>query len=165
MTSFMTSLPVCCISIMAPSKRQSCEIVKLYYQSKSLKTVVKTMKKTHNDLENLNIKLVQRIVKRFEESGSVEDRRHDNPGRPRTARSNENVTEVKTVIGETPQRSVRRVLCDVTNNVSASSVYRMLKYDLKLTLYKFLLCSTTFLVYFMYIMDIKSKLYALSCIQ
>ena len=40
------------------------------------------MKKTHNDMENLNTKLVQRIVKRFEESGSVEDRRHDNPGRP-----------------------------------------------------------------------------------
>ena len=94
------------------------------------------MKKTHNDLENLNTKQVRRIVKRFEESGSVEDRRHDNLGRPRTARSNENETEVKTVIGETPQRSVRRVLCDVTNTVSASSVYRMLKYDLKLTPYK-----------------------------
>ena len=46
------------------------------------------------------------------------------------------MAEVKTVIGETPQTSVRRGLCDVTNTVSASSVYRMLKYELKITPYK-----------------------------
>ncbi len=51
------------------------------------KTVVKLMKKTHPDIEKLNTKQIQRIVKRFEESGSVEDRRHSNTGRPRSARS------------------------------------------------------------------------------
>ena len=63
------------ISIMAPTKDQCCEVVKLNYESivDHLKKVVKTMKKKHFDLGQLNTKQIQRIVKRFEESGSVEN--------------------------------------------------------------------------------------------
>ncbi len=122
--------------MMAPSMEQCCEIVKLYYQYKSLKTVVKLMKKTHPDIEKLNTKQIQRIVKRFEESGSVEDRRHSNTGRPRSARTTDNVEQLATAIAETPQRSVRRILGDVTNTPSATSVYRNVKFDLNLTPFK-----------------------------
>lgn len=121
---------------MAPTQAQSCEVIKLYYECKSLKTVVKTIKKNHPELEKFNTKQVQRIVKRFEESGSVEDRRHTNTGRPRSVRTSENLERVKNVINETPQRSVRRVLGDVSNTMSATSVYRILKFDLQLTPYK-----------------------------
>ena len=136
MTSFMTSFPVGCFLKMAPSKEQCYEVIRLYYQSKSLKTVVKTMRKTHPEIGTFNAKQVQRIVKRFEESDSVEDRRHNNTGRPRSARTVENLEQLKTAINETPQRSVRRVLGDVTNSTSVTSVYRMLKFDLQLTPYK-----------------------------
>ena len=118
---------------MAPSKIQCTEIVKLYFQTKSLKAVKLKMKKSHPHLGNLNERTIQRIVKRFEESGSVEDRRHCNPGRPRSARSDANVEQVKAVINETPQMSVRRVLGDITNSTSSTSIYRKLKFDLKLT--------------------------------
>jgi hypothetical protein len=88
------------------------------------------MKSSHPDLGKLNEKTIQRSVKRFEESGSIEDRWHCNPGRPRSARSDANVEQVQVVINETPQRSVRRVLGDITNSTSSTSVYRMLKFDL-----------------------------------
>ena len=67
---------------------------------------------------------VHRVVKKFEETGSVLDQRHNNQGRPRTARSSENVGEIKDVITDTPQRSVRRVLSDITNDCSVITVYR-----------------------------------------
>jgi len=124
------------VSVMAQSKAHNCEIVKLYYQTKSLMKVVNTMKRTFPELDKLNTKALQRLVKRFEESGSVEDRRHSNPVRPRKARTDDAIEEVKTAISDTPQRSVRRVLGDITNSASMSSVYRMLKYDLHLTPYK-----------------------------
>jgi len=79
-TLSMTSFPVCFFSIMAPNKGQCCEVVKLYYESRSFKTVVKTMKSPW-----LNI---------------------------------ENIEQVKTAIGETPQRSVRRILGDISNSTS-----------------------------------------------
>ena len=49
---------------------------------------------------------VNRIIKKFEERGSVLDQRHDNQGHSRTAQSSENVVEIKDVISDTPQRSV-----------------------------------------------------------
>jgi hypothetical protein len=42
---------------------------------------------------------------------------------------------VKQVISETPQRSVRRILSDISNSSSVTSVYRTLRFDLKLTPY------------------------------
>jgi len=110
--------------------------VKLYYQTKSLKKVVNMVKRKFPELDKLNTKAVQRLFKRFEESGSVEDRRHSNLCRPRSARTDVAIKEVKTAISNTPQMSVRRVLGDITNLTGMSSVYRMLKYDLRLTPYK-----------------------------
>lgn len=64
------------------------------------------------------------------------DRRNDNTGRPRSARSNEKIRAVSEVVEATPRISVRRVLCDVSNTSSKSTVHRILKYDLKLVVYK-----------------------------
>ena len=49
-------------------------------------------------------------------------------------RSAENIASIQDVITETPQRSVRKILGDVTNTVSRSSVHR-LRYDLNLKQY------------------------------
>ena len=45
MTSFMMSFHVLSFCKMAPSKEQSKEVVKLYYESKSPVTVIRTMKR------------------------------------------------------------------------------------------------------------------------
>ena len=135
MTSFMMSFHVVSFCKMAPSKEQSKEVVKLYYESKSPVTVIRTMKRKYPELGELNKKQIKRIVQRFEATGSIEDRRHTNPGRPRSVRTDETIDRVKSAIVETPQRSVRRVLGDITNSASRSSLHRMLPYDLKLTPY------------------------------
>ena len=69
-------------------------------------------------------------------TGSVTDGRRSNPGRPKSVRSAENIASIQYVITETPQRSVRKILGDVTNTVSRSSVHRILRCDLNLKPYK-----------------------------
>ena len=76
---------------MAPSKEQSKEVVKLYYESKSPVTVIRTMKRKYPELGELNKKQIKRIVQRFEATGSIEDRRHTNAGRPRSVRTDETI--------------------------------------------------------------------------
>ncbi|XP_033745047.1 uncharacterized protein LOC117330676 [Pecten maximus] len=67
---------------------------------------------------------------------TVTDRRKGSSGRRRSARCDENISQVKTIIEETPQRSIRKVLSDMNQHPSKSSVQRILKFDLKLTPYK-----------------------------
>ena len=106
MTSFMMSFHVLSFCKMAPSKEQSKEVVKLYYESKSPVTVIRIMKRKYPELGELNKKQMKRIVQRFEATGSIEDGRHTNPGRPRSVRTDETTDQVKSAIVETPQRSV-----------------------------------------------------------
>ena len=98
-------------------------------------TVIRKMQKLYPEEDQLNKMQIYRTVERFAESGSVLDRRHLNTGRPRSVRSAENIQQIRAVIEETPQRSTRRVLGDITNIANATSVYRLLRYDFKLTPY------------------------------
>ena len=68
--------------------------------------------------------------------GSIEDGRHNNLGCPKTVWNEATTEQVKAVITETLGKSVRMVFGNITNIASHSSVYRMAKYDLKLTPYK-----------------------------
>ena len=122
---------------MAPSKDHCKEIVEIYYETKSPITVIRTMQKRYSDGGKLDKKQIHRIVKRFEVMGLIEDGRHNNLGRPKSVRNEATTEQVKAVITETPRKSVRMVLGDtnITNIASHSSVYRMLKYYLKLTPY------------------------------
>ncbi len=47
------------------------------------------------------------------------------------------------LLKKTPQRSVRKILGDITNTVSRASVHRVLRYDLKLTPYTFVCYATS----------------------
>ena len=123
-------------SKMVPTKDYCKEIVKIHYETKSPITVIRTMHKRYPDLGKLDKKQIHRIVKRFEVMGSIEDGRHNNLGRPKSVRNEATIEQVKAVITETPRKSVRMVFGDIANIASHSSVYRMLKYALKLTPYK-----------------------------
>jgi len=79
---------------------------------------------------------VNRVVKRLKQYGGISDQRKNNTGRPKSSRSSENVEQVKRIIDETPERSVRKVFSDINHSSSATSVYRVLRFDLKLTPYK-----------------------------
>ena len=76
--------------------------------------------------ERLSRQQVHRIVRRFEQTGWGIDGAQKNSGRPRSARSSENVHDVKETLEETPQVSIRKVLGNITNHTSKSSVDRTL---------------------------------------
>ena len=120
---------------MALSVEKRKKIVKLYYECHSTIYVIRKMWKLYPEDKGLTRKQISRTVKKFEKYGSVTDQRSSNNGRPRSSRSAENIAEVKQVIDETPQRSIRRILSDVSNTSRVTSVYRTLKYDLKVTPY------------------------------
>ena len=67
---------------MASSQVTSSEVVKLCYSTQSRK---------NNQNENYTKQHIYRIVKRFEEIGSVIEGRHRNTGRPKSVRSFENI--------------------------------------------------------------------------
>ena len=110
------------------------EVLQLYFESCFATKALRTMRRRYpNDTEirRLSARQLYRLVARFKETGSVADKCHDNVGRPRSSRSPENVQEVKHIIDETPEKSVRQVISDLTNVTNYSSVYRMLRFDLK----------------------------------
>jgi hypothetical protein len=91
MTSCMTSLSV--IFKMALSMEKCQDIIKLYYEHHSIISVTRRMRKMFPADRGVTRLQVSRVVKRFEQHGSVLDQRHSNQGRPRTSRSDENVAE------------------------------------------------------------------------
>jgi len=116
---------------------ENAEIVKLFYEeNKSPSLVRQRLMEIHPYIKAPSRKKIYRIVKKFECYGAVNDRRHENQGRPRSGRTEENITKVREIIEETPRKSVRGVLKDISNDTSMSSVYRILKFDLKLHPYK-----------------------------
>ena len=151
MTSEVTSFKTCVISKMVSAQLMSAEIGKLYYSAKSPVTVLRELKKKY-PAENIKKNHVYRAVKRFEETGSVTDGRHRNSDRPKSVRSAENIAEVRQVIGETPQMSVRKVLGNISNQTSRTSVHWMLRFDLKFTPY------TIFVMQHLKNSDIESRL-------
>ena len=120
---------------MALSKEQCAEIVKLNYKHNSPQTVIRMMQKRYPELRfKLNKMHIHRLVKKFEKTGSIEDGRRTNQ-RPKSARTPAVVTKVKDMIAETPQMSVRKLANSITESTGSTSVYRMLRFDLKLTPY------------------------------
>ena len=130
-TSEVTSFKTCVFPKMASVQLMSTEIVQQYYSTKSLVTVLSVK----YPAENIKKYHIYRAVKHVEETGSVTDGRHRNSDQPKSVRSAENIAEVRQVIGEMPQMSVRKILGNISNQASRTNVHRMLRFDLKLTPY------------------------------
>ena len=77
---------------------------------------------------------IHRLVKKNEKTGSIEDGRQTNQ-RLKSARTPAVITKVTDMIAETPQMSDCKLANIITVNASSTSVYRMLRFDLKLTPY------------------------------
>ena len=119
---------------MALSRKMAAEALQLYFECRSATKALRTTRRRYpNDTEirRLSARQLYRLVTLFKEIESVADKRHDNVGRPRSSRSSENVQEVKHITDETPEKSVSQVVSDLTNVTNYSSVYRMLRFDLK----------------------------------
>ena len=83
--------------------------------------------------------LIRRLLTEFEKTGTVSDKRHGNPGGPRTSRTDDAIGVVETFVTKTPYISVRQTFAEMNaENTSISGVCRTLttKYDRMLTPYK-----------------------------
>lgn len=74
------------------------------YKTQSPGTVMRTMKKEYRGLKQLNNQYILRFVRKFEKTGSMQDTRHSNKGRPKSVKN-----EVRKVIEQTSQKSERKV--------------------------------------------------------
>lgn len=115
------------------------EVVKLYYANDLSPAKVKQlMKRKYPALKPFSRFQIRRIVKKFDEFGTVNDRRPGNSGRHRDGRSSENVDMVRDIIEEAPKKSIRRVLGEIQSNIDIgrSTVQRIMKEDLNLKPYR-----------------------------
>lgn len=112
---------------------QRIQIVEIYIQnSKVLVTTIRKIKRKFGKKFKISPNTVKNIVDKFYQFGSVHDRPRS--GRPRTARSTENIAAVSESVSETPSTSVRHRAQEL--GLSKSSVHRILKIDLHLHPYK-----------------------------
>lgn len=119
------------------TRRQISAVIKLYYKTQSSVKVMRIMQKEFPGLKQHSKQYILRIVRRFEKTGSIQDTKHSNEGRPRSVRKLDAIHdhEVRKLIEETPQKSLREVLGGVSNRVtySRTSVHRILRFDLHLS--------------------------------
>ena len=69
----------------------------------------------------------------FVDTGTTHNLNSSGSGRPRSSRSDENISAVKTVIDANPKKSVRRISAEL--HLSKTSVHRILSQDLELFAY------------------------------
>ena len=83
--------------------------------------------------ENINLKTVDRVVKKWNSKGSILNQNKENSGRKRSARTEENVAIVIARIEESSQ-SVRKMEAEL--GINRESIRRILKNDLHLKSYR-----------------------------
>ncbi len=115
MTSKRTSFSVR-NAIMDFDVQQEAQIVKLFYQLKSPSKVMKETKKLYPTCKPLKRMKLRRLIDKFEKLGSIMDQRKNNVGRPKTARCEENVLQVKTMFEQNPKKSIRRALAELNGD-------------------------------------------------
>ena len=75
---------------------------------------------------------IYKIIRKFEETGSVKNA--PKSGRPKTSRSDENISALQVLMEESPENSIRRTSSET--GISKSSVHNIIRRDLELYPYK-----------------------------
>ena len=58
--------------------------------------------------------LIRRLLTKFEKTDTVSDKRHGNPGGPRTLRTDDSIGEVGTFVTETLWKNVRQMFAEMS---------------------------------------------------
>ena len=101
--------------------------------------MIQTINKRYLEYKGLNRWKLHSVIHNFEARGTVEDQRKFKSGRSKISITSKNISEVRDIVDETPTKSLSEITVNINKNnteISRSSVYRMLKYDLKLTPYR-----------------------------
>lgn len=108
-------------------------IIRNYYASKSVAYVSSKFKQEFKSRKNpVSRKHVYALVSKFEATGSIED--IAKPGRPKSVRSEENISSLQTTFENSPKKSLRRTSSET--GLSRSSIHNIVRKDLKLYPYK-----------------------------
>ncbi|XP_065642687.1 protein GVQW3-like [Hydra vulgaris] len=109
------------------------EIVTIFIQkNKSVVLTQREYQKRHRNQSTPDKKTIHALSHQFEQYGTTLDSHHS--GRPRTARSEENIARVRESAAESPKTSIRRRAQQL--NISQRSLRRILKKGLHLFPYK-----------------------------
>ncbi|CAK1590754.1 unnamed protein product [Parnassius mnemosyne] len=115
------------------SKDQRVIIVKTHYKNgESYAETARKLRQIFSRESAPNVSTIQRVVKKFEETGSIMDNK--NPLRQRTGRSLENIAAVNESVAENPKTSIRHRSQQL--QISRSTTQRILTKDLHLHAYK-----------------------------
>ena len=109
------------------------EIVKFYYEYKYPAIVNKIVQKRYPGMKPLSRLQFHRLKNKFDKYGTVYDRRKELGDQKLPDQMRTFSLSFKTIIEETPIKSVRRVQSENNLRIGKSSVQRILKYDLKKT--------------------------------
>ncbi|CAK9834549.1 hypothetical protein ANTRET_LOCUS11064 [Anthophora retusa] len=113
--------------------QQRVEIVKIYYKNScSVRQTFRELRNIYGRNDRPTERSIQRIIAKFEQSGSVTDRAV--PLRRRNARSKENIDAVAESVSEDPNLSIPHRAQAV--GLSATSTWRILRKDLGMHPYK-----------------------------
>lgn len=115
------------------SKEQRVIIVKTHYKNgESYVETARKLRQIFSRESAPNVSTIRRVVKKFEETGSIMDNK--NPLRQRTGRSLENIAAVNESVAENPKTSIRHRSQQL--QISRSTTQRILTKDLHLHAYK-----------------------------
>lgn len=113
--------------------QQRVYIIKTYYENgRSLKNTHRKIRDFFGVNNRPNQSSIQRLVKKFDETGCVTDK--PKSGRPKTVRTNENIAAVSESVENEPTTSISRRSQEL--GISYGSLWRILHKDLHLHAYK-----------------------------
>jgi transposase len=117
------------------STEQRVFILKEYYLSqKHPETVRRRFRKEYNTKDAPHRNTITNLIEKFERTGSVQDDKSGNVGRPSTASTSENVEKLEAMFERSPCKSVRRAAQQL--GMSKTTVHRLMRNELKLFPYK-----------------------------
>lgn len=101
------------------------------------KSLIQTQRQFRRDFPGRNAPTrvtILRLLDKFRETGGVQDKKKGHSGRPRSARTDPNIDNVREHLARSPSKSTRRLLQET--DLSRTSVIRIMHQDLHMFPFK-----------------------------
>ena len=123
---------------MDPATRYSVqEMIKIVEAYLATKSLIQTQRQFRRDFPGRNAPTrvtILRLLDKFRETGSVQDKNKGHSGRPRSARTDPNIDNVREHLARSPRKSTRRLSQET--DLSRTSIMRIMHQDLHMFPYK-----------------------------
>lgn len=119
---------------MLLSKDQKTNIVKWYWETKSIVAVQRRFRLHFKTLHTPCARTILRLQEKFIAHGTIKNQHKGNSGQKKTKRTPQDVAKIEKKISKKPSKSIRKIAQEVGS--SRATVQRVLKADLRLKPYK-----------------------------